>query len=175
MTGKKMVAIGRITGAHGVKGEFNVHPLTDFPERFLDMERLDVYRPDGRFLAHLNLTGIRSHVGKGVFIAEAEGVTDRDRAESLKGLLVQVSPDERVALPEGAVWVDDIIGLEVRTESGERLGEVIDVMPTGAHDLYEVERPAGGRGMIPAVSQVVLDIDVEAGFMTVRLPEGLWE
>ena len=64
MSVKELVTIGRIVGAHGIKGEFRLLPLTDFPDRFNGMDHLDVYRPNGSFWCRLTINSLREHVGK---------------------------------------------------------------------------------------------------------------
>ncbi|HCP08063.1 MAG TPA: 16S rRNA processing protein RimM, partial [Synergistaceae bacterium] len=67
-----MVTIGRVLGAHGVRGEIKVLPLTDFPERFLDMDRIDIFRPEGKLIAPLSVRTPSLHEGKGIFLAGSD-------------------------------------------------------------------------------------------------------
>ena len=176
MQGPATVTIGRILGAHGVRGEIKVLPLTDFPERFLGMTRLEVYRPAGRLIASLTVKSLRFHEAKGLFLVETREVVDRDGAEALKGGVVMVKASERVPLPEGSFWVEDVIGLRVvSADTGEEIGKVEAVLPTGAHDVYSVRTPQGEVRMMPAVREVVLRILPEEGIMEVRPLEGLWD
>ena len=169
------ITVGRIVGAHGVKGVLRVHPLTDYPERFLDMETLYIQRR-GKPDRELEVLNVSAHEGKGLFLVTAAGINDRDAAESLSGALITVAPDELVELPEGEYWIDSLIGLEViNLEDGVTLGEVEDVMKTGASDLYQVRTPDGKLKLIPAVADVVREIDTEGGCIKVVLPEGLWD
>ena len=78
-----MVTIGRVLGAHGVRGEVKVLPLTDFLERFLGMTRLEVFRPAGRLMASLTVRSLRFHEAKGLFLVETEEIGDRDGAREL--------------------------------------------------------------------------------------------
>jgi 16S rRNA processing protein RimM len=167
--------IGKIVGAHGVRGTLRIHPLTDYPERFLDMRTLYVEK-QGKPHRELEITGITSHDGKGQFLAAVSGISDRESAEAFSGYVVTVAPDERVKLPEGEYWIDSLIGLDVvDAESGEELGEIEDVMPTGSSDVYQVRATDGSVKMIPAVADVVREVDVDAGVVRVSLLEGLWD
>ena len=85
-----MVIIGRVLGAHGVRGEIRLLPLTDFPERFMDMGRLDVFRPAGKLIATLEIQEIRAHEGKGVFLVSSNEIADRGAAQALEGGLVMI-------------------------------------------------------------------------------------
>ena len=120
LQGPATVTIGRVLGAHGVRGEIKVLPLTDFPERFLGMARLEVFRPAGRLMASLTVRSLRFHEAKGLFLVETEEIGDRDGAEDLKGGVVMIKASERVPLPEGSYWVDDVVGLRVvSADTGE--------------------------------------------------------
>ena len=171
----RRTVVGRIVGAHGIKGALRVHPLTDFPERFLDMDELYVER-DGKPHRVLRVSNVSAHEGKGQFLFTVEGIEDRDAAESYRGWVVTVAPDERVDLPEGEYWIDSLIGLDVvEADSGAHLGRIEDVMPTGSNDVYRVRTPDGGTKVIPAIADVVREIDVEAGVVRIALMEGLWD
>lgn len=172
---RERIAVGRIVGAHGVKGVIRVHPLTDYPERFLDMRELYVERA-GKPHRLLEVLDVAPHAGKGQFLFTVAGVTDRDAAEALNGWVVTVAPDERVELPEGEYWIDSLIGLAVfDADSGERLGEVEDVLATGSNDVYQVRTPEGSLKMVPAIADVVREIDLESGTMKIFVMEGLWD
>jgi|GEM_PF-4023515 len=95
-----MVIIGRVLGAHGVRGEIRILPLTDFPERFLGMDRIDIFRPGGDLITSLEVENVRPHEGKGLFLVQALEVRDREAAQALEGGLVMVPGSERVSLPE---------------------------------------------------------------------------
>ena len=172
---ERRVVVGRIVGAHGIKGTLRVHPLTDFPERFLDMEELYIERA-GKPHRILRVANVSAHDGKGQFLFTVEGIEDRDAAEFYRGWTVTVAPDERVDLPEGEYWIDSLIGLDVyEADSGAHLGTIEDVMPTGSNDVYRVRTPEGGTKVIPAIADVVREIDVEAGVMRIAMMEGLWD
>lgn len=176
MSVKELVTIGRIVGAHGIKGEFRLLPLTDFPDRFNGMDHLDVYRPNGSFWCRLTINSLREHVGKKQFIVGVDEIADREGAESLRGGLIMITREERVELPEGCYWLDDLLGLVVvDVESGDPLGTLVEIMPTGSNDVYVVEAQDGKTHMLPAISEVIKEINLEEGLVKVHLMEGLWE
>ena len=171
-----LITVGKIVGSHGVTGEVRVVPLTDFPDRFLRMETMDLYRKDGKSLGSLTVENIRTHVGKGMLLVRFAEVTDLETAEALRDSLIRVAPEERVDLPEGHYWIDDIIGREVIDgETGQILGKVSDVIETGSNDVYMVRTPEGAEKAIPAVRDVILVVNLHEGTMKIRLPEGLWD
>ena len=171
-----MVIIGRVLGAHGVRGEIRILPLTDFPERFMDMDRIDIFRPAEKLIASLEIQGIRKHEGKGVFLVSSKEIVGRDAAQALEGGLVMVDESQRAPLPDGSYWIDDIIGLSVvLAENGKTLGVIEDLLRTGEHDVYSVRTTDGKIRMIPAVKDVILRMAPDEGVIEVRLPEGLWD
>jgi 16S rRNA processing protein RimM len=169
------ILIGRIVGAHGVKGTLRIHPLTDFPERFLDMKQLHIGR-HGRPDRVLDVLSMAAHEGKGQFLAAVSGVCDRDAAEALNGYTVTVASGERVELPEGEYWIDSLIGLDVAdADGGGHLGKIEDVLSTGSNDIYQVRAVDGAVKMIPAIADIVREIDLSAGVVRIFLMEGLWD
>lgn len=166
------ISIGYVSSVHGIKGEIRVVPLTDYPERFHEMKSLDL-RANGNIVRTLQVTRVREHTGKGEFILEV-GLSDRTEAEKLVGLTVVIDPEERVALPKGHFWIDDLIGLQVRDREGNVLGEVSDLLASGGNEVYEVRDAEGGLHYIPAVGEFVREIDLASGKIVVELIEGLW-
>lgn len=167
--------IGKIAGAHGIRGDMLLLPLTDFPERFLEMTRLELSLP-GRPLQSLKVTRLEPYEGKNTFFVHLEGVNSRDDAEKLKGASVSVAKDERVALEEDEYWLDDIIGIKVVDAStGESLGRVSEIIRTGSNDVYVVKTLDGKEKPIPATGEAIASIDTAGGTMTVNIPDGLWD
>jgi len=166
------ISIGYISAAHGVKGEVRIVPLTDFPERFDQMDVLNLYL-DGKLLRNLKVLLVRKHEGKGELIIESD-IQNRDEAELLVGASVLIDPDERVLLPEGSYWIDDLIGLQVVDKNGEVLGVVENLLSTGGKEVYEIKDGNGRLHYIPAVDDFIKDIDLPAGKIRVELIEGLW-
>jgi 16S rRNA processing protein RimM len=171
----KRVKIGRISGAHGVRGEIRITPLTDFPERFYDMKEIFVERR-GKPPVTLALESVRSHEGKGQILVSAAGIRDKEAADALKGCFITVSPEERVTLPEGEFWIDSLIGLNVIDDaSGERLGKVEDVWSAGSNDVYQIKTGDGATKLVPAIAEAVRLISIEDGTMRINASEGFWD
>jgi len=161
------VIVGRITGAHGVRGEVRVAPETDFPERLLELGEATLLLPDGE-LKRVRVSGARPHTAKASVLLTLEGFTTRTEAEVLKGRLVLVRSEDSPVLPEGQYYEWQILGLRVVTADGRDLGVVQEVIHTGANDVYATE-----VCLLPAIGQVIKDIDLRAGRMVVELPPGL--
>lgn len=166
----KMINVGEITGAHGIKGQVKVESLTDFPDvRFAPGSEL--------FCAKLGKTVTVEAAGqhKGLYLLSLSGVDDRDVAQSLLHTYLQVSVDELPKLPEGEYYHFQLIGLDV-FEGEKLLGKITEVMQTGANDVYVITAQAGGKPdeiLLPALKDCILGVDLAAGRMDVKIPEGL--
>lgn len=171
---RKRYEIGKIAAAHGIRGDMLLLPLTDFPERFFEMESLDV-KTAGKPMRTFEIRRIEPYEGKGTFFLHLNGIETREAAEALKGASVTVARDERAELEEGEYWLDDIIGLNVVNTSNEVLGVITEVMPTGSNDVYVIKTPDGSYKAIPATADVVKKIDLSAGTLEADIPEGLWD
>lgn len=160
-----LVAVGQIVGVFGVRGEVKVMPLTDVPERFKSLRRVFLVCGENS-PRKATVRAARAHKhGFVVRLAEAE---DPEQAEALRGCYLMVPRSERVPLPEGQFYIDDLLGFRVVTESGQDLGTIQNVIQNPANDVYQTD-----VAMIPALKEVVVKVDLEAGEMVVRPPEGL--
>lgn len=162
--------IGRITRPHGVRGEVKVRPETDFPERFARLRRVLLLDERTAAARPAGVEAVRRQGG--MILLKLAGVDDLEAARALQGWAVAVPWAERVPLPEGSYYLAEVVGLRVRTPSGEALGRVTEVLRTPAHDVYRVAGEAG-EVFIPATRQVVRAVDLQRGEMVVVLPEGL--
>jgi len=160
------LVVGRVLRPHGIRGEVRVALDTDQPERLASP--LTVYLgPDS-----LPYAIERARLAGGDVLLKLAGCDTRAAAEALRGLDVSIRADEATPLGPGEFYVHQVVGLSVWTAEGERLGRVVEVLETGANDVYVVHGPSG-EILIPAIRDVVLEINPAAGRMVVRLLEGL--
>ena len=160
------LAVARVVAAHGIRGEVRCEIITDFPERLQRTQRL--YRSE----AYLPVELEKARLEKQGAILKLANVESRSEAEALRGQVLYVEEADAVRLPGGSYFWHQIIGLRVRSDAGEDLGEIADIMQTGSNDVYVI-RKNGGELLLPAIKDVVQDIDLAAGVMTVHLIEGL--
>jgi len=165
----RYLAVGRVVKAHGVHGELSVDVLTDFPERFDTTEW--IYLGDEFEAEAYRLKKSRWH--KNNVLLTLEGVDDRDQAGRLRGLFVQVPIGDVVPLPEGDYYLYELIGLQIVTTNGQTLGKVVNILETGANDVYVVETPDKTEILLPAIPDVVKEINTDTGTITVELIDGL--
>jgi 16S rRNA processing protein RimM len=160
------VVVGRITRAHGVKGEVAVIVLTEVRERF-DRGAV-VYLDDGR---PLRIKASRQHRGR--LLVSFDGVGDRDGADRLVQRDLVVPESQSPPLPQGSYWDHQLIGCEVVTESGRALGEIRDVIHTSANDVWSAVDARGVETLVPAIADVVASVDVAGRRIVVRDVRGL--
>lgn len=164
--------IGKIVGAHGIKGTLKILPLTDHPDRFLSMDRISMESPAGK-QASFSVASCSRYEGKGMYMLVLRGIDTRESAEVYRGWVITVPNTERVPLADGEYWIDSLIGMSVIDEDGYELGVLDDVIRTGSNDVYAVTQEGGAAIAIPAIEEVILDVDVDLRVMRVRVPEGL--
>ena len=180
---RRWVTVGVIVRPFGIRGELKVRSETDFPEvRFQPGARLHWWlppkpEPDDAEPAPTRKRPPRTQPPQACvvksarwhgehLVLELEGVDTRDQAEALRGAWLLIPPEERMPLEEGQYYIDDLIGMEVFTETGERVGKLKHVRHGAAYDLYDI-----GAYTIPAVEEYILEVDVPNKRMVVRLPE----
>ena len=160
--------IGQIVAPKGIKGQVKVYPLTDYPERFEELERVYLDLPEGLKEVRVKSAAYQ----KNMVILNLEGYDDRNAVEPLRQVYLKVSEAEAVALPEGHYFLRDIIGLDVYTVSGEFWGKIDDVLQLYANDVYVLHRE-GKEILIPAIHDVVQEINLAEKRMTIVPLEGL--
>ena len=160
------LTIAVVLAPWGKEGEVKARIETDFPHRFTLLKRVYL----GPELLPFELEGFRQH--KGHVLLKLKGCDDRSAAAKLRGMAVQIPLAEAMPLGPDEYYVYQIEGLAVWTESGEPLGIIEEVLFTGSNEVYVTHGPRG-EVLIPALKDVVLEVDLEAGRMIVRLPPGL--
>lgn len=175
------IEVGRIVGPHGIKGEVRVYPNSDFPERFLE--------PGTRWLQSLqqpdpqpwDLIRGRFVQGKGLYVLQFRGVTDRDGADALRNHRLLVPASDRPHLEEGEFYVADLMGLKVLLQSDHTpIGTVTDIYEAG-NDLLEISLlPTDGEPLsqprtvlVPFVEAIVPTVNLAEGYIEINPPPGL--
>lgn len=153
------VAVGRVLGAHGTRGALRVESLSDVPGRFAPGAAV--------WIQAVRRVIQSSSTAKGTLILKLEGIDDRATAERMKDEVIEVPESERPPLPPGSYYADELIGLAVVDPEGRPLGTLEEVLTTGANDVYVVRGPQG-ETLLPAIDDVVLEIDLERRRMVAR-------
>lgn len=166
---EQFLRVGVISSPHGVKGEVKVFPTTDDPARFLDLKKviLDTKKEH----IDLEITGVKFF--KNQVILKFKGYNNINDIEKYKGMDLLISREDAVPLGENENFIIDLIDMTVITDTGETLGTLVDVMQTGANDVYIVETPQKKEVLLPAIKDCILDVNVEEKRMLVHVLEGL--
>lgn len=173
------VEVGRIVDAWGIKGGIKVLPFSSDPQALFSTRRWFLKPPEDKIVpagasappALLRITDAREQGD--VIVATAQDLPDRNAAESLRGCRVFVS---RASFPTADVgeyyWID-LIGLTVVNRQGEALGQVADLLDTGAHSVLRVVQAAGtdavaaAERLIPFVAAYIDDVNLDQRRITV--------
>jgi 16S rRNA processing protein RimM len=156
------LTIGRIVSPHGVRGEFRMYIYTHFPERIPELP--GVYLGDEDRLRKIRRVRLQGNLA----IMRLEGINSREEVDELRQTPVQIDIEDAAPLEEGEHYHYQILGLKAYDESGTELGTVVDIIETGANDVYVIRNDEGKDLLVPALHDVVPEIDVEAGRMVVR-------
>lgn len=161
------ISVGKLVNTRGLRGELKLYPYIDEQETFLELTYLMVN--DEKY----DIKGVKFFKNM-VFVA-LEGIDTVEKAETLKNSEAFVLEEDLPALSEEEFYIKDILGISVVTDKGEKIGKVKDVFRTGSNDVYEVEREGRKPMYLPAIKDVVLNIDTKSGEMTVHIIDGLDE
>lgn len=161
------LVVGKLRRPHGVRGDMLMDVVTDFPERL--RSGVSVYV--GEDHQPIRIRSVRQ-AGQAVLIA-FEPYRDPESVGVLRNQFIYVRADDRPPLPEGEYYHHQLVGLRVITDGGAVLGQLTSIIETGANDVYVVTLESGQEVLLPAISSVILDIDLEKGEMQVHLLPGL--
>ncbi len=159
------LAVGRLRRSHGIAGEMIMDVLTDFPERLRPGKIIYV----GETHEPVKIQGLRGH--DQALIIHLADLDSPEAAAKYRNAMVYVKASELPRLPEGEYYHHELLGLSVVNEAGEELGQLADILETGANDVYLVKTPAGKEILLPAVEEVILEVDLERHQIRVRPPE----
>jgi 16S rRNA processing protein RimM len=167
-----LITIGKAIKPFGVKGEVRIELMTDFPERFKKLRRVYLVSSAGREIA-CDVRSVRFDAGGSLFLLFS-GYDSPEKARELNGWFIKVPQEEVVPLPEGSYYHFELIGMEVFSESGEKLGSIVHIFPTGSNDVYVMKQ---GRKeiYIPATKDIIKQVDRTARKMIIHVMDGLLE
>ena len=166
-----LVAVGVMRRSHGVRGEVSVALLTDSVSRFDELDRVYLVDPERTKVIESAVRAVRPHNDRVLLLLE--GIESPEEVARYRDWTIEVPEDEARELDENEYFLHDLIGLDVRDMSGERLGKVVDAVEAVAQILLRVETGDGHRFEVPFVKALCPEVDLENGCLTVDLPEGL--
>lgn len=166
-----LLRVGVVTSPHGVRGEVKVYPTTDDLERFRELKHVII--DFGKEKKELEVVGVKFL--KGMAVLKFRGYDNREDVETWRQKSLFVTRANAVPCEEGEYYIADLIGLDVWTDEGKQLGVLVDVIQTGANDVYVVRMENKKEVLIPAIKACILNVDLQNNKMDVHLLEGLLE
>ena len=166
---QKYFEIGQIVTTNGIKGFVKVNPFTDNIKRYDDLK--SVYIEYKSELLEFKIEEVRYY--KNQVILKLEGIDSIEEANKYRNCYLKIKREDAVKLPENTYFIADLIGIQVFDESNNFLGNIIDIFSTGSNDVYVVKNEIGKEILLPAISEVIKQIDIKNSKMVVNLIEGL--
>jgi len=161
--------LGKVVATHGIKGFLRIAVYSGEFETILSLSSLMLKGPDGRMET---FEIVESAVQRKKLLVALKGYGSIDQVQHLVGRELYATRAQMPELAEGEFYWRDLMGLTVMTLEGELLGHLADIIATGSNDVYVVKNDER-EYLIPALEDVVLDIDLDKGTMTVSPPDGL--
>ena len=163
--------VGVIASTHGLKGEVNVFPTTEDPERFKKLKKVTLHTARGE---NIELDVQSAKFFKKFVIVKFKQFNDINEVEKFRGCELTIDRKDALKLEPGEFYCADLIGLKVFDENDKELGFISDILQTGANDVYEMTRADDNTKVyIPAIKDCVKKIDIESGKIIIHVLEGL--
>ncbi len=168
---KSEISIGKVLSPHGIGGLVKVFPYTDFPERISLLREVELLSDRERTMYVVEKGSIYGRF----WLVKFSGINSREEAAGLNGRLMVIPREDRLPLPDGSFYHDQLVGLQVHSIQGESIGVVTDIITTGGHDLLVVDRSEPGQKqlLIPVVGRFVREVNLLEERVYVDLPAGL--
>lgn len=163
------IEIGQIVNTNGLKGVVKVNPFTDDISKFEELKY--VYIQLKSELKKVKIEQVRYN--KNQVLLKLEGIDSIEEAEKYRNFYLKTEKESQEDLGEDTYYIVDLIGLDVYTAKNEYLGKIEDVFPTGSNDVYVVKDNLGKQILIPAIADVVKEVDLKNKKMIINLIPGL--
>lgn len=167
LTGDKMkkINIGKVVTTHGVRGDIKVYPHTNVEDMFGKLKKIYIGEEEYK------ISSVK--YAKGCPVLNIDGLITLETAQKLIGKPVFADENSLPKLEEDSFYLKDIIGCIAIDEQGGKIGEITDVIFTGANDVYEITTESGRKILVPAVKEFILDVKIKDKKITVKLIEGM--
>ncbi|WP_022662290.1 ribosome maturation factor RimM [Paucidesulfovibrio longus] len=169
---RELVLVGKVIKPHGIRGEICVESYADSPALFFGLDAVLLGTGRGK-PTRFEIRAVREH--KDRLLLTFAGVADRNRAEELRGRDVYVREGELPELDDDEYYLRDLLGMDVLLEDGSRLGVLENFLETSGQIVWSIRHDSGKEILLPAVREFLVDLDEDAGVVTVAPPEGLVE
>lgn len=166
---EQYLEIGQMVNTNGLKGFVKIKPFTDDITRFENLKT--VYIQIKNELVEYEIEDVKYI--KNMVLLKFNGVDSIEQAEKLKNFYLKINRKDAVPLEENSYFIVDLIDCQVITDAGKILGTLVDVFPTGSNDVYVVKNELGKQVLLPAIADVIKNVDIPNKMITVHLLEGL--
>ena len=163
-----MYLVGYILKPQGINGEVKVESVSPEPGRFNTLKKIYIQKET---LQAFSVESVR--VSNRFVFLKLGGVDTRNDAEMLRGAEILIPEKDLLDLGDNEYFVHDLIGCQVFDEQNNKVGELVEIMQNPSNDVYVLATPTGRELLIPAIKDVVCNIDLKRKTITIRLVEGL--
>ena len=164
-----LLRIGVVTTTHGIRGEVKVYPTTDDVKRFKKCDEVILVTKKENLTLHVE--GVKFF--KNIVILKFKEYNDINEVEGFRKCDLMVTRENALPLPEGGYYLCDVIGARVEEEDGSVLGEVTDVLETGANNVFVVKMTEGKEVLFPVIDDCIKKVDTAEGVVVAHVMDGL--
>lgn len=164
----KYLEIGQIVNTFGIKGMVKIRPFTDDIRRFDRLKKVYIKKNN---VEEYEIEEVKYH--KDMVLIKFKGIENLEQANLLRNYYLLINRDEEEPLEEGRYYIVDMLGIEVYTDEGKKLGILDDIFNTGSNDVYVIKDELGKQILLPAIKEVIKQVDIENKKMIVHLIPGL--
>ena len=165
----KYLEIGQIVNTFGIKGMVKIKSFSDDIKRFDKLK--SIYIGNSKNKEEYQIEEIKYH--KNMVLMKLQGIQTPEEADKLRQSYLFVDRQKEEPLEEGVYYIVDLLGLEVYTDNEQFLGRVDDIFNSGSNDVYVIKDELGKQILLPGIPEVLKDVDLEKGRITVHLIKGL--
>ncbi len=161
--------IGQIVNTFGIKGMVKIKPFTDDINKFDKLKKIYIKKENTK--KEYQIEEVKYH--KQMVLMKLKGINTPEEADLLRGSYLIINREDEEPLEEGTYYIVDLLGSEVYTDEDVLLGKLEDIYNTGSNDIYVVKDELGKQVLLPAISDVIKNIDIKNKKVTVHIVPGL--
>ena len=166
---KERLEVGQIVNTFGINGFVKIYPYVNDIKRFDDLNK--IYIKLKKEEVELEIEEVKYQ--KNMVLLKLKGINTIEEAEKLRNAYIEIDRKDAVPLKKNEYFIADLLGLDVFTDTGEKLGILDDIYNNGSSDIFVVKNELGKQFLLPYINEVVKNIDLELGKIIVHLIDGL--
>lgn len=166
---EKYLEVGQIVNTFGIKGQVKVVPFTDDINRFDELKEIYIEKKNELKLFQIE----KVNYNKNVVLLKLKGIDSIEEANVYRNCYIKIDRKDARKLPKDTYFIVDLLGLDVYTDENKLLGKVDDIYNTGSNDIYVVKDEMGKQILLPAIKDVLKQVDLDNGKIIVHIINGL--